>query len=74
MNSALQNQYLSSIAGRLISLWALPDVKKWDNSLVATVVITINKNGEILDKSFEKRSGDKLFDQQVMKTLEEANP
>ncbi len=42
--------------------------------LVAIVVITINKNGQIANVFFEEKSGDRVFDQFVTKTIEAASP
>ena len=73
-SSALEAQYFSSIFTHLHNFWALPDIKKWDPQLTATVVITIGRNGRIMHHRFEKRSGDRVFDQFVSRTIREANP
>ncbi len=67
--SAVEKQYYTLLTARLQSLWSLPEYKSWDPNLNASVVITIRKNGEIADHFFEKKSGDKIFDRFVMKTL-----
>lgn len=72
--SIIQSQYEATIGGHIKQYWHPPDIKTWDPSLVAIVSITIAANGQITSKSFEKESGDKLFDQFVLKTLEAANP
>ncbi len=73
-SSALESQYYASIFAHLHQYWALPDVKPWDPELTAVVVIVISKNGRIINHSFEKRSGDRVFDQFVSRTIQEANP
>ena len=73
-SSALEAQYFSSIFGHLHQYWALPEIKQWDPQLTAIVVITIAQNGRILRHSFEKRSGDRVFDQFVSRTIQDANP
>lgn len=72
--SALEQQYYATIMGHIKQYWQPPDVKSWDPNLLATVSITVAANGQIVSQSFEKESGDKLFDQFVLKTLEAANP
>jgi colicin import membrane protein len=67
-------QYYATITGHIKQYWQPPDVKSWDPNLLAIVSITVSRNGQIISKSFEKESGDKLFDQFVLKTLEAANP
>jgi colicin import membrane protein len=74
VSSALEKSYYAAIFSRLHAFWSLPEFKEWDPKLTAVVVITINQNGEILDSMFEQRSGDKVFDQCVTKTLQDAAP
>jgi len=70
----LESQYLASIFNRLHQFWAPPEYLQQDPNLTAVVVITINLDGTIANTLFESRSGDRVFDQFVTKTLEEANP
>ncbi len=72
--SVLEAQYFSSIFDHLHKFWALPKVKQWDPQLHAIVVITIGSNGKILKHHFEKRSGDRVFDQFVNRTIQDADP
>jgi colicin import membrane protein len=73
-SSALEAQYFSSIFSHLHQYWSLPDIKQWDPQLTAVVVITIAQNGRIINNRFEKRSGDRVFDQFVSRTIQDANP
>ncbi len=73
-SSVLESQYQSSIFSKFQQYWALPEIKQWNPDLTARVVIQIAKNGRILSHSFEKRSGDRVFDQFVNRTIQEANP
>ena len=73
-SSALEAQYFSSIFEHLHQYWALPEIKQWDPQLTAIVVITIGQNGRIMNHKFEKRSGDRVFDQFVSRTIQDANP
>jgi colicin import membrane protein len=72
--SGAEKLYQAAIFKRLQQFWALPEFKKWDPSLTAIVVITINQEGAITNQFFEKRSGDKVFDQFVEKTLRDSVP
>jgi colicin import membrane protein len=72
--SALESQYQAAIASRLQRFWALPEYKKWDPSLTAVIIVTINQEGAITNQYFESRSGDKVFDSFVEKTLRDAAP
>ncbi|MBU1138179.1 MAG: TonB C-terminal domain-containing protein [Proteobacteria bacterium] len=73
-SNALADQYHANIKAHLHRFWALPDIKPWDPDLLAVVVIVISQNGQIISHSFEKRSGDRVFDQFVSKTIQDANP
>ena len=73
-SNLIEARYHAAIFGRLQQFWSLPEYMQKDPDLAAVVVITINKNGEIADKFFESRSGDRVFDQFVTKTIEAANP
>ncbi len=68
------DQYNAAINGILMENWALPDIKPWRPDLMAIVIIDIAQNGRIIRHSFEKRSGDRVFDQFVSRTIQESNP
>jgi TolA protein len=70
----VEKGYLASISNRIQQFWALPEFEKWDPSLLATIVITINQDGRIIRQSFQEHSKNKLFDQYVEKTLQRAAP
>lgn len=66
--------YYASVINRLHQFWALPESMQSNPDLLAVIVVTINKNGQIINSFFEEKSGDRVFDQFVMKTIEAANP
>ncbi|MDR2550571.1 MAG: cell envelope integrity protein TolA [Desulfobulbus sp.] len=72
--SIVEQTYWGAVAQRVKSFWVLPEMRKWDSSLLAMVVITINKNGEVTRIQFDQRSKDPLFDQLVEKTIRSAAP
>jgi colicin import membrane protein len=72
--NALDAQYAAAVAARIQPFFQLPEIKTFDPSLVTVVVITINSNGEIADTRIEAGSGDAIYDQFVLKSLEAANP
>jgi len=45
-----------------------------EKDLAATIVIRVAQNGTITDQFFENKSGDRLFDQFVLKALQDASP
>jgi len=70
----LEGQYHAAIFARLHQFWSLPEYMQKKPDLTAVVVITIRKNGQIANMFFEKKSGDRIFDQFVTKTIESASP
>ena len=73
-SSLIENQYHAAIFSRLHQFWMLPEYMEKDPSLTAVVVITIRQDGEVANMVFESKSGDRVFDQFVSKTIEAANP
>jgi colicin import membrane protein len=72
--SFAEQTYWGVVAQQVKRFWVLPEIRKWDAGLLAQVVITINKNGEVTNIQFDQRSKDPLFDQLVEKTIKSASP
>jgi colicin import membrane protein len=70
----LESQYQAAIASRLQQFWSIPEYLQKDPNLTAIVVITIKIDGDIANMVFESKSGERVFDQFVSKTIEAANP
>lgn len=73
-SSQIERMYYAAITNRLLQFWALPESMQKQSNLMSTAVITINKNGQIADILMENRSGDRVFDQFVTRTIRAANP
>ncbi len=65
--------YLDELDSHIRNYWNLPE---WlaNGNLKARVLLLIDKNGAIKDKSFISKSGNDLFDQHVFNTLDKASP
>ncbi len=72
--SLISSRYNSAIASRLLQFWSLPEFMQKESELTAIVDITIRRNGDIANIMFERRSGNRVFDQFVHKAIEAANP
>lgn len=72
--SVIESRYFASIYNSLQPHWKLPEYKVWDKDLMATIVIQIAQNGQVTRQFFEKKSGDRLFDQFVLKTIQDGVP
>lgn len=72
--NVLERQYYASVFNALQPHWKLPGHKIWDPDLSAIVVVHIGSNGDITRRYFEQRSGDRIFDQFVLKALQQGSP
>jgi colicin import membrane protein len=66
--------YYSIIWSKVRQEWALPEGILHDDNLVAVVDAKILRNGNVDDVSFEKRSGNKYFDESAIKAVRKASP
>lgn len=73
-SNLLESQYLAAIFNRLHQFWTPPEYLQKNPDLTAVVIVTINQDGQIANMHFESKSGDRVFDQFVNKTLEAAAP
>lgn len=73
-SNSVKSMYHAALFNRINQFWALPPSMEKNPNLTAIVVVTIRHNGQIGDMFFEQRSGDRVFDQFVSRTLEAAVP
>ncbi|MBM9514886.1 energy transducer TonB [Desulfogranum marinum] len=74
VQSIVAQQYYAALYSHIQGYWVLPEMRKWDRNLEATVVLVINQNGQVLKTTVEKKSQDPFFNQVVVKTLHSAAP
>jgi colicin import membrane protein len=68
------HQYGSLLNGKISSHWKVPELVKTKPDLKTQVVLTVRKNGSIENMKIERKSGDALFDQSVLRALQNAEP
>lgn len=68
----IENQYNALLLSHLLQFWSVPEYMQKD--LTAVVALTIRQDGEVTTMEFESRSGDRMYDQFVNKTIEAAKP
>ncbi len=67
--------YYTRIWDRIRNNWIFPGrTIKWKDNLQAIVVIQIAQDGKIIGCRFERRSGNDLFDQSVVKAIRRSDP
>ncbi|WP_420208945.1 cell envelope integrity protein TolA [Candidatus Electronema sp. JC] len=71
-SSAGLNHYARQLNEQISSRWKVPELTAGNRKLKTVVALTVNKNGTIEDLQIERKSGDPLFDQSVVKALRSA--
>jgi colicin import membrane protein len=66
--------YYALIWSRIKSQWALPPGIKPEDNRETTISMQILRNGMLVDAKYEKRSGNKYFDESAMKAIRKASP
>jgi colicin import membrane protein len=72
-NSALA-RYLIHMRDRIESSWHIPFVSGAKKNLEAKVIVRIRRDGRIVDISLDKRSGNRAFDESVLRVLRAVDP
>jgi TonB family protein len=73
-SDAKMNVYYSLIWSRIKGKWTLPQGILPRENIDAVVQARILRNGTVVDLSFEKRSGNRYFDESAMKAIKKASP
>lgn len=66
--------YYSVIWSKIREQWAFPEGILSKDDYEAIIAITILRNGNIADLEFEKRSGNRYFDESAVKAIRKASP
>lgn len=74
VQSIVAQQYYAALYQQVQRYWVLPETRRWDTRLEATVVLTIDKSGRVIKTAVERKSQDPFFDQLVIKTINNASP
>ena len=73
-SNAKMNAYYSLIWSRIRGKWTLPQGILPRENIEAIIQARILRNGTVVDLSFEKRSGNRYFDESAMRAIKKANP
>ena len=72
--SIAASTYGAAAVAKIKQHWRLPDSRTWDLNLFANVVITVDRNGGLLNVQFDRRSGDAQFDKLVEQAIQKSLP
>ncbi|MBN1664973.1 MAG: TonB family protein [Deltaproteobacteria bacterium] len=68
------NRYYAEIWSRIRGQWAFPPGLSQKENYLAIIHVTILKNGTATELQFEKRSGNRFFDESAMRAVRKASP
>ncbi|ADH85592.1 energy transducer TonB [Desulfurivibrio alkaliphilus] len=71
---AATREYLVRLQQHIQAYWTLPNLPSWDENTVATIVITIRRDGTLDNVAFEKQSENMYFNQLARKAIDDAAP
>ena len=72
--NAKMNTYYTLIWSRIKGKWALPQGILPRENIDAIIQVRILRNGTVVDMSFEKKSGNRYFDESAIKAIKKASP
>ncbi len=73
-SNAKMNAYYSLIWSRIRGKWTLPQGILPRENIEAVIQAKILRSGAVVDLNFEKRSGNRYFDESAMKAIKKASP
>lgn len=67
-------QYMLGVWEKIKNAWGLPGMSKYSKNLETVVTIRIRKDGRIIDINMEKRSGNRVYDESILRVLRSVDP
>jgi len=67
-------KYILEIWEKIKNAWALPGIASFKKQLETIVTIKIRKDGRIVDIAIEKRSGNRIYDESILRVLRTVDP
>ncbi|MCX5816685.1 MAG: cell envelope integrity protein TolA [Proteobacteria bacterium] len=70
----VSQQYILGIWEKIKNSWGLPGMSSFKKDLETVVTIKIRKDGRIVDINIEKRSGNRMYDESILRVLRSVDP
>ncbi|MCX7965404.1 MAG: TonB C-terminal domain-containing protein [Syntrophorhabdaceae bacterium] len=70
----VSQKYIFDIWEKIKEAWGLPGSYTTKKDLESIVTIKIRKDGRIIDINFEKRSGNRLYDESILRAIRSIDP
>lgn len=68
------SDYAGFVSSRVHSNWSIPPELKPKSNIVTVIEIRIRRDGSLAYAAFEKRSGNKIYDESAMKAVKKSAP
>jgi len=70
----VSQRYMLEIWEKIKNSWGLPGIASFKKDLETVVTIRIRKDGRIVDINIEKRSGNRIYDESILRVLRAVDP
>jgi colicin import membrane protein len=70
----VSQRYMLEIWEKIKNSWGLPGIASFKKDLETIVTIRIRKDGRIVDINIEKRSGNRIYDESILRVLRSVDP
>jgi colicin import membrane protein len=70
----VSQRYILEIWEKIKNSWGLPGLASFKKDLETVVTIRIRKDGRIVDINIEKRSGNRIYDESILRVLRSVDP
>lgn len=70
----VSQQYILGIWEKIKNSWGLPGMSSFKKDLETIVTIRVRKDGRITDINVEKRSGNRVYDESILRVLRSVEP
>lgn len=70
----ISQQYILGVWEKIKDSWGLPGMASFRKDLETVVTIKIRRDGRIVDINVEKRSGNRLYDESILRVLRSVDP
>ena len=67
-------RYLEEVWNKINDTWKMPGMASYKKNIDALVAVTVRKDGRITDIQFEKKSGNRIFDESINRVLRMVDP
>jgi len=72
--NAQTNEYIGAVWSRVKQNWTMPQSLMPEKSITAIINVKIGRNGALMYADFEKRSGNRYFDDSALRAVKKSHP